>query len=386
MDILALPPLSLYIHFPWCVRKCPYCDFNSHEAGGDIPQGNYIEALLSDLERDLPLVAGREIVSIFLGGGTPSLFEPEQIGHLIKALRSRLRFSDAIEITLEANPGTLEQRHFSGYRDTGINRLSIGVQSFDDEALKAIGRIHNRRDAITAIESAKVAGFERINLDLMFGLPGATSEQTLLDLQTAIDLDPGHISWYQLTLEPNTHFHHQPPPALPDDDTLWEVQQRGVALLDAHGYQQYEISAYSRDGQQCCHNLNYWHFGDYLGIGAGAHAKLTTSEAVLRRWRPRHPRDYMAWATSSTPLSGEQRVAHDDLILEFMMNSLRLCDGFSSEQFTHHTGIAFSEIATQLLELEQRGLISITNDVVASTHQGRRYLNDLLEYFLPPIS
>ncbi|OOZ42300.1 YggW family oxidoreductase [Solemya pervernicosa gill symbiont] len=382
MSMLALPPLSLYVHFPWCVRKCPYCDFNSHEPGEKIPQHEYIDALLADLEHDLPLVAGREIVSIFFGGGTPSLFAPEQIDRLIEALENRLRFADKIEITLEANPGTLEQHHFGGYRSAGVNRLSIGVQSFDDHALKSIGRIHDRDEAVRAVESAQRAGFERINLDLMFGLPGASQAQTLRDLQTAIDLDPGHISWYQLTLEPNTAFHHAPPPSLPDDDALWRVQRSGIELLDTHGYQQYEISAYSREAQQCIHNLNYWQFGDYLGIGAGAHAKLTAANTVLRRWRQRHPRSYLQQATSSSVISGESRLSLEDRALEFMMNALRLNQGFELDLFKQRTGLELSSIASPLQIAQDRGLIEVDEYQIKPTATGRLHLNELLGLFV----
>ncbi len=381
-NFTTLPPLSLYIHFPWCVRKCPYCDFNSHAVKDSIPETEYIDALITDLEQELALIWGRSISSIFLGGGTPSLFSPEALDRLFNALRARLAFTSDIEITLEANPGTLERGRFSEYRSAGINRLSIGVQSFNDDQLTKLGRIHTRRDAYHAAEAAHAAGLDNFNLDLMFALPQQTLPQALADLDEATALEPAHISWYQLTIEPNTLFHRQPP-ALPDDDHSWEIQQQGKEKLATAGYTQYEVSAYAQSAQ-CRHNLNYWHFGDYLGIGAGAHGKITRADTqtIQRRWKIKQPTAYLAHAGNEKQLAGIQLLSEDDAVLEFMMNALRLPQGFSSELFVQHTGLALHYLDAPLNQAEEQGWIKRCDNVIIPTEEGQRFLNNLLELFL----
>ena len=376
-----LPPLSLYIHLPWCVRKCPYCDFNSHAADGAIPEGEYIEALLRDLELDLPRVRGRTVRSVFLGGGTPSLFSPAAIARLLASVRERIEPAAGAEITLEANPGTVDVEHFKGFRVAGVNRLSIGVQSFADEKLKALGRIHDRDEALRAAQAARAAGFENFNLDLMFGLPGQTVEQALADVRTAIELGPTHISAYQLTVEPNTLFHARPP-KLPDDDTIWEMQQTIQDLLAENGFKQYEVSAYARPGFECRHNLNYWTFGDYLGIGAGAHGKITESEGIARLWKVKNPKDYLAKAGTTGALGGEQRLTPRDVTAEFMLNALRLKDGFSLRLFPERTGQPLGAIRTTLADARTRGLLEPDDALVRPTELGYRFLNDLAALFL----
>ncbi len=379
----TLPPLSLYIHFPWCVRKCPYCDFNSHAVKGDIPETDYINALITDLEQELPLIWGRPINSIFLGGGTPSLFTPEVLDRLFSALRARLAFAPDIEITLEANPGAIERERFSEYRAVGINRLSIGVQSFNNDQLQALGRIHNRRDAYNAAEAAHAAGIDNFNLDLMFALPRQTLPQALSDLDEAMALEPAHLSWYQLTIEPNTLFHQQPP-TLPDDEHSWEMQQQGRAKLATAGYTQYEVSAYAR-GAQCLHNLNYWRFGDYLGIGAGAHGKISqaNTQTICRRWKIKQPTAYLSQAGSEERLGGTQVLSENDAALEFMMNALRLQQGFPTELFMQHTGLSLDLIEEPLIAAEDRGWILRRKDQIMPTEDGQRFLNNLLGLFLP---
>ena len=376
-----LPPLSLYIHLPWCVRKCPYCDFNSHAAEGAIPEGEYIEALLRDLEYDLPRVRGRTVRSVFLGGGTPSLFSPAAIARLLASVRERIEPAAGAEITLEANPGTVDVEHFKGFREAGVNRLSIGVQSFADEKLKALGRIHDRDEALRAAQAARAAGFENFNLDLMFGLPGQTVEQALADVRTAIELGATHISAYQLTVEPNTLFHARPP-KLPDDDTIWEMQQAIQDLLAENGFKQYEVSAYARPGFECRHNLNYWTFGDYLGIGAGAHGKITESEGIARLWKVKNPKDYLAKAGTTGALGGEQRLTPRDVTAEFMLNALRLKDGFSLHLFPERTGLSIGAIRTTLADARTRGLLEPDDALVRPTELGYRFLNDLAALFL----
>ncbi len=376
---LQLPPLSLYVHVPWCVRKCPYCDFNSHAQRGELPESAYLAALLLDLDGELSLVDGRQLQSIFIGGGTPSLMSAAFYQQLIPAIAQRIPFAEDIEITLEANPGTFEQDRFAGYLEAGINRVSLGVQSFDDRSLEALGRIHSGAEAASAIDQAQRIGFERINLDLMHGLPGQTPEMALADLQQGLALGTSHLSWYQLTIEPNTEFHNRPP-QLPVDEALWAIQEQGQALLAQSGFEQYEISGYSRAGQQCRHNLNYWHFGDYLGIGAGAHAKLTDlqSQQLIRRWKPRQPKAYQ-----DAPCLAKQRVIQtDELPLEFMMNALRLHQGVESALFEVATGVSLQQIQPQLDQARQRGLLEPALDRLAPTLQGRRFLNDLLELFV----
>jgi putative oxygen-independent coproporphyrinogen III oxidase len=375
------PPLSLYLHFPWCVEKCPYCDFNSHPARQAPDQHAYVDALLADLAHDLPLVADRPVQTVFLGGGTPSLFDPDQIARLMAGLTERLPLAADLEVTLEANPGTVEAGRFAGYRAAGVNRLSIGVQSLDADKLRALGRIHGPAEAVAAARAAREAGFDTFNLDLMFGLPRQALAQALDDLARAIELAPPHLSWYQLTLEPNTRFAHQPPP-LPDDDLLWDMQEAGQRLLADAGLEQYEISAYARPGQQCRHNLNYWSFGDYLGIGAGAHGKLTLADGrILRRSKQRHPQAYLAGAGTTAAVAGERWLGTDDLPVEFMMNALRLNQGVDAALYGQHTGTELAAIAPLLAQARGRGLLDTDVARLAPTELGRRFLNDLLAVF-----
>ncbi|AYC31124.1 radical SAM family heme chaperone HemW [Pseudomonas cavernae] len=375
-----LPPLALYIHIPWCVRKCPYCDFNSHAAGPELPEAAYVDALLADLDQDLAQVHGRELTSIFFGGGTPSLFSAEALGRLLEGVEQRIRFAADIEITLEANPGTFEQAKFSAYRRLGINRLSIGIQSFQEAQLKALGRIHDGAEAIRAADMARAAGFDNFNLDLMHGLPGQTVEDALADLCTAIAQVPTHLSWYQLTLEPNTVFWNQPP-ALPEDDILWDIQEAGQALLAEHGYAQYEVSAYAQAGRQARHNLNYWSFGDFLGIGAGAHAKLSSPDGQIRRsWKTRLPKDYLD--PGKRFQAGERLLGTEELPFEFLMNVLRLSDGAPAPLFTERTGLPLASLAGARREAEQRGLLQADPQRLVATAKGQLFLNDLLQLFL----
>ncbi len=382
LSLPALPPLGLYIHIPWCVRKCPYCDFNSHEMRTNIPEKAYIDALLADLEHDLDNVHGRHIDSIFIGGGTPSLFSADGLEALLSGLKTKLTFSNDCEITLEANPGTVEQQKFVDYRAAGINRLSIGVQSFNDDLLSRLGRIHDRSAAIKAVEAAHYAGFERINLDLMFALPGQDLKQAMKDLEYAIALQPGHISWYQLTLEPNTLFYQQPP-TLPGHDLVWQIQEQGQHFLAEQLYPQYEISAYSRD-HACRHNLNYWQFGDYLGIGAGAHAKLSTADmgTIMRRQRCRHPQDYISNASSQQVISQHRVLETSDRVLEFMMNALRLNAGVGMADFRSRTGLDADCIRAPMEAGIQNGLLLRADDRIQASARGQRYLNDLLTLFM----
>ncbi|MGF6693596.1 MULTISPECIES: radical SAM family heme chaperone HemW [Pseudomonas] len=376
-----LPPLALYVHIPWCVRKCPYCDFNSHAAGSELPEEAYIDALLADLEQDLGHVHGRELTSIFFGGGTPSLFSANAIGRLLDGVEQRIPFARDIEITLEANPGTFEQAKFAAYRQLGINRLSIGVQSFQEAKLKALGRIHDGEEAVRAADMARKAGFDNFNLDLMHGLPDQSLEDALEDLRTAIAQGPTHLSWYQLTMEPNTVFWSQPP-ELPEDDILWDIQEAGQALLADHGYAQYEVSAYARDGLRARHNLNYWSFGDFLGIGAGAHAKLSSPEGrIIRSWKTRLPKDYLDPAKHYQ--AGERHLDHNELPFEFLMNVLRLTDGVPAELFTQRTGMPLTSLAAARTEAEARGLLLKDPQRLVATHEGQLFLNDLLQHFLP---
>jgi putative oxygen-independent coproporphyrinogen III oxidase len=383
-NFTATPPLSLYIHIPWCVRKCPYCDFNSHEARDAIPEQDYIGALVADLEQDLASVWGRSVETVFLGGGTPSLLTPQGIERLLGEVRARIPLKPAAEVTLEANPGTVDQARFAGFREAGINRLSMGIQSFQDELLGAIGRIHSAQDAISAVEAARSAGFDNFNLDLMFGLPGQTTAQALADLQQAIRLEPAHLSWYELTIEPNTWFHRHPPER-PADDTLLAMQAGGQALLAEAGYQRYEVSAFARPGRQCRHNLNYWQFGDYLGIGAGAHAKITAAatQTVRRIAKLKHPRSYIDSAHSAARISSSDELSVADVILEFVMNSLRLDAGFSSAEFTAATGLPWSRIEPRLNDAIEKGWLSENNGRIHTTPKGQRYLDEFLQHWLP---
>lgn len=379
----ALPPLSLYIHLPWCVRKCPYCDFNSHALKDGIPETAYINALLADLEQDLPRIWGRRVMSVFIGGGTPSLFSPEALDQLLSGLRARLSINADAEITLEANPGTAEQEKFREYRALGINRLSIGVQSFHDDALQILGRIHGRGEAIRAAEMAHAAGFDNFNLDLMFALPNQTPAQATEDVATAIDLEPAHISYYQLTLEPNTQFYAQPP-VLPNNDLAWQIQQAGQQQLAEAGYEQYEVSAYAKKKRQCVHNLNYWQFGDYLGLGAGAHGKITDAaqQTITRLAKQRQPQAFMDTAGTSQGIQSERVLTRKDVGLEFMMNALRLSAGFESALFPAHTGQQLVLIASPLRAAEEAGLLERTLKRIQPTEKGHRFLDDLLTLFV----
>ena len=382
-NFTATPPLSLYIHIPWCVRKCPYCDFNSHEAREDVPEEHYITALIADLEQDLPAVWGRTIESLFIGGGTPSLFSARAIARLLSEIRARIPLKPAAEITLEANPGTVDQAHFDGFREAGINRLSMGIQSFQDESLASIGRIHDGTEARAAVAAARRAGFENINLDLMFGLPAQTTAGVLLDLSAAMELQPAHISFYELTIEPNTRFFRQPPPR-PDDDILWEMQTAGRSRLDAAGYQRYEVSAYAQPGRQCRHNLNYWQFGDYLGIGAGAHAKISNAatQTITRTSKVKHPRAYLDAASSNARIGSSNELTAGDVILEFAMNSLRLDSGFTRASFTAATGLPCTLIETRVHSAIEHQLLTDDNDIIRATAKGQHYLNELLQHWM----
>ncbi|MBD8756346.1 radical SAM family heme chaperone HemW [Pseudomonas coleopterorum] len=380
-QVLAqLPPLALYIHIPWCVRKCPYCDFNSHAASPVLPEEEYVDALLADLDQDLAAVYGRPLSSIFFGGGTPSLFSAAALGRLLAGVEQRIPFTADIEITLEANPGTFEQDKFVAYRKLGINRLSIGIQSFQPQKLEALGRIHTGDEALRAAEMARRAGFDNFNLDLMHGLPDQSLEEALDDLRQAIALAPTHLSWYQLTLEPNTVFWNQPP-ELPEDDILWDIQEAGQALLAEHGFSQYEVSAYARPGKAARHNLNYWSFGDFIGIGAGAHGKLSHPDGrIVRTWKTRLPKDYLNPAKQFK--AGEKTLTADELPFEFLMNALRLTPGVDAELFAQRTGLPLQTLAAARAEAEQKGLLQVEPTRLVATARGQLFLNDLLQYFL----
>lgn len=376
-----LPPLAAYVHIPWCVRKCPYCDFNSHAAGPELPETDYVDAVLADLEQDLVHVHGRPLTSIFFGGGTPSLFSAAALGRLLEGIERRVPFAPDIEITLEANPGTFEQAKFSAYRQLGINRLSIGVQSFQGDKLKALGRIHDGGEAIRAADMARNAGFDNFNLDLMHGLPDQSLDDALYDLSTAIAQGPTHLSWYQLTMEPNTVFWSQPP-QLPEDDLLWDIQEAGQALLAEAGYAQYEVSAYAHEGRRARHNLNYWTFGDFLGIGAGAHAKLSSPEGRIQRtWKTRLPKDYLDPAKAFQ--AGARELDADELPFEFLMNVLRLTDGVPAGLYPQRTGLPLADLAASRREAEAQGLLQADPARLAATPKGQLFLNDLLQRFLP---
>ena len=376
----APPPLSLYIHFPWCVRKCPYCDFNSHRVRGDIPEQAYLLALRRDLESALPQVWGRPVETVFIGGGTPSLLTERGLDEVLTMIRTLLPLRPGAEITLEANPGTFEAARFKAYRMAGINRLSLGIQSFNSSHLTALGRIHDGDEARRAAEAALTL-FDRVNLDLMYALPGQSLAQLDEDLDTAITFTPGHLSCYHLTLEPNTPFAASPP-ILPDDEIASDMQEHIESRLTEDGYRHYETSAFGRKGEACRHNLNYWQFGDYLGIGAGAHSKLSSDEGVVRQARLRHPNDYMAHAGSSAALTEQRQLARQDLAFEFMMNALRLVEGFDTGLLHERTGLTMNAIAKGLSQAEARGLISRELHAIRPTLLGRRFLNDLLGLFL----
>jgi len=375
------PPLALYIHLPWCERKCPYCDFNSHEARV-IPQEAYVDALLRDLEGDLELAQGRPVATLFIGGGTPSLFSPGAISRLLAGIGSLLQLSPDLEATMEANPGSAEAGKFAGFRAAGITRLSLGIQSFDDACLQALGRVHNSDQARAAIEYARAAGFASFNIDLMHGLPGQSAAAAETDLRTALAFAPPHLSWYQLTIEPNTVFHKRPP-QLPSEDALADIQQAGEALLAAAGYGQYEVSAYSRPGLRCRHNLNYWSFGDYLGIGAGAHGKITDADGRIQRYhKTRQPGDYLA-ASSGTFTTGSRELERADIVGEFMLNALRLNEGFTRDLFEARTGLDFAVIEPQLLKLQERELIVCDHRGIRASALGRRFLDSVIAEFFP---
>lgn len=378
----TLPPLSLYVHLPWCVRKCPYCDFNSYERSGQVPERSYVDALLRDLSFEARFAAGRALESIFVGGGTPSLFSPAAIARLLEGIADRLRLASGIEVTLEANPGAIEAARFGEFRSAGINRLSIGVQSFRDEQLAVLGRIHDGNDARRAAEAASSAGFESVNLDLMYGLPNDTPAGALADLEAAIALEPAHLSWYQLTLEPSTAFYRRPPP-LPDDTTIAAIEAEGRALLDRSGLRRYEISAYARAGHRCRHNLNYWRFGDYLGVGAGAHGKLTDADGtIVRRAKQRNPRTYAAHAGTPSAFTEERIAAPRQLVLEFMMNALRLPDGVDVATYEARTGQGLGLIEKPLEAAVARGWLSLHDGTLEPTATGLEMLNAMLGLFV----
>jgi len=376
--MLKLPPLSLYIHIPWCVQKCPYCDFNSHALKGEVPHQEYVDHLLADLDADLPLVSGREISTIFIGGGTPSLLSAEAMQSLLDGVRARIPVIDGAEITMEANPGTVEADRFSGYQRAGVNRISIGVQSFSAEKLIRLGRIHGPEEAKRAAHLATGLGLRSFNLDLMHGLPDQSLEEALDDLRQAIALNPPHLSWYQLTIEPNTLFSSRPP-VLPDDDALWDIFERGHELLSAAGYQQYETSAYAKPGYQCQHNLNYWRFGDYLGIGCGAHGKLTFSDGrILRTAKTKHPRGFM----QGKYMDKQLEVTAADRPFEFFMNRFRLLEAAPRAEFVNYTGLDESAIRAALDEALAKGYLLETPEYWQITEKGKLFLNSLLELFL----
>ncbi|OYY49818.1 MAG: YggW family oxidoreductase [Methylophilales bacterium 28-44-11] len=374
------PPLSLYIHIPWCVRKCPYCDFNSHEAKQEIPEAAYVDALIQDLEQATPSIWGRKIQSIFFGGGTPSLFSGESIDKILSHVRMLTPLEYGAEITLEANPGTVDIAHFQAYKQAGVNRVSLGIQSFDDRYLKALGRIHNTEQAYQAAELA-IETFDRVNLDVMYALPGQTLADALRDAEIACQLNPAHLSFYHLTLEPNTPF-HRTPPSLPDDDTSATMQEEIEQLLAQHGYLNYETSAFSKAGMQCKHNLNYWTFGDYLGIGAGAHSKLSFHDKIVRQSRHKHPKRYMEFVSQGQAIDQEWVIPQQELGFEFMMNALRLHAGFHEALFQQRTGLPLVSIQKHLQTAMQQGLLEQNASNLQPSLKGRRFLNNLLEIFL----
>ena len=379
--MIPLPPLSLYIHIPWCIKKCPYCDFNSHAVKGDTPEAAYIDALLKDLAEDVQrYVITRPISSIFIGGGTPSLFSPESINRLLRGIEQQLPLKPDIEITLEANPGTFESHKFAEFRALGINRLSIGIQTFNDTLLTRLGRVHSGGEALKAAEIAQQSGFDNFNLDLMFGLPGANPEDSQSDVATAISLKPTHISFYQLTLEPNTYF-HKFPPQLPNDELIFDTQKRGQQLLADHGYQQYEVSAYSQSGLQCKHNVNYWQFGDYLGIGAGAHGKITQTlpQTIIRTVKPKSPEHYLQ---DTHKLGSSTVIPVAELPLEFIMNQLRLKQGFTADNYFSRTGLSIATLEPALSASLQQGLLINQDDSYFCSEQGWNFMDNILEKFM----
>ncbi len=379
--LAQLPPLALYVHIPWCARKCPYCDFNSHEVRGDVPEVDYVGALIADLEQALPLVWGRRVYSVFFGGGTPSLLSARAIDVLLGAFRARLALAAECEVTLEANPGSFEADKYRDFRSAGVNRLSIGVQSFNPWHLQALGRIHDDRDARRAIETA-LEQFDEINLDLMYALPAQTPEESEVDVRTAVSFGTSHLSFYHLTIEPNTRFFQQPP-SVPDDDTAAAMQELIEARLAEAGLVHYETSAYAKPGRECRHNLNYWRFGDYLGIGAGAHSKLSFPDGILRQMRYKQPKEYMKRVGGADPVQEEHEIRREDAVFEFMMNALRLTEGFPVPLFAERTGLPITAAEKPLEQAEARGLILRDHERIRPTDLGRRFLNDLLQIFLP---
>jgi putative oxygen-independent coproporphyrinogen III oxidase len=378
--MLELPPLSLYVHIPWCLRKCPYCDFNSHESVDKIPENDYLKAIFRDLKNDLPWVQNRKVHSIFFGGGTPSLFSANAIEKIIQGSEELIGFEDDIEITLEANPGTAEQQKFADFNSAGVNRLSIGVQSFNNNHLNALGRIHDGDNALRAIEMAQNCGFERFNIDLMHGLPNQTRGQAINDLETAINTGATHISWYQLTIEPNTTFYSKPP-ILPVEDQLADIQDLGQQTLADAGFEQYEISAFSRNANHCKHNINYWQFGDYIGIGAGAHGKITLPDknAIIRTTKTRQPNHYIEHAAKD--LGTNKPVADNQIVLEFMMNALRLTHGATVDLFSSRTGLAPNQIKPEIDRLKQEGFLKKQSSKYCTTDLGMRFLDTILQRF-----
>ena len=386
LNLPALPPLSLYVHLPWCIRKCPYCDFNSHalrpEVDADAQEQRYVQALLADLESSLPLVWGRPVVSVFFGGGTPSLFAPESIARLIEGIRARLPLVPACEITLEANPGTFERERFAAFRAAGVTRLSVGVQSFNDAHLKALGRVHDGAQARAALAEAARA-FDTFNLDLMYALPGQTLAELEQDVRSALAFAPPHLSIYHLTIEPNTVFAKHPP-RLPEEDVAWDMLDRITELTDHAGMARYEVSAYARSGHRCVHNLNYWGFGDYLGIGAGAHGKLSFAHRIVRQERYRLPERYMQQALAGDALAHTHEVAPSELTFEFMLNALRLKDGFALQDFGDRTGLPIDRLTESLRQAESKGWLERAGEGVRPTERGFDFLSDLQQLFLPP--
>ncbi len=377
-------PLSLYVHIPWCVKKCPYCDFNSHEVRSAFPQERYTDALITDLRKQAEVAHGREIISVFIGGGTPSLFSATSIRRLLAAVEEYLTLARHAEITIEANPGTSDQQNFAGFRDAGVNRISIGAQSFSNAQLRRLGRIHDAAAIHNAVTTAKNSGFGNINIDLMYALPEQSRRQAGEDLEQAMALHPTHISYYQLTIEANTRF-HQHPPALPGSEAAWDMQQQGAELLAEHGFRQYEVSAYAKDDFACLHNLNYWRFGDYIGIGAGAHQKISCRQenTVSRCEKPRHPQQYMRHTFDDAPLETTRYLAQEELVFEFLMNTLRLTHGFERQQFERYTGLPFARLRSQLKPLQDDGLLIMGHAGARCSDMGYRFLDELLQRLLP---
>ena len=381
---LPLPPLSLYVHLPWCESKCPYCDFNSHPLRQRLPEDDYLDALLVDLRQEKGVFQDRPVQSVFIGGGTPSLFSPAAVHRLLDAIREIAEFVQQTEITLEANPGAAEINRFTGYLEAGVNRLSLGIQSFSDTKLRSLGRIHDANQARHAISAAQNAGFTNLNIDLMFGLPDQNEKEALNDLTIALGYAPSHLSLYQLTIEPNTYFAINPPD-LPDEETDWRIRNILYDSVKTAGYHRYEVSAFSKPGAQCCHNLSVWRFGDYVGLGAGAHGKITTSQGVTRYAKERHPNRYMEKARSNFMLTDPRTISSEDLSFEFMLNALRLSEGFLPSEFTERTGVPWSVLTRPLNDARRRGLLETDGERVRATKLGYRFLDDLVELFLPKV-